>query len=214
MNAIRTLTLALSTTTLAAVGCGSDPGFTDDGAGGGDTTVKLDTAAKIEGFLDAKPLLMDGANIPTHPNGYDANANLGSASQCYHSTEMTLTGANFHVKSVLGTLTGAPNTGDVGMCDEATAGMALDFNSTSYVMENIQGDAACFDITITYNGFGQEGRGALSADRKTLKLELFFKDKATGIRCADGFPGSGGVTLSGAPFTGNAVQTYIIGTAP
>lgn len=199
----------------ASFACGSDPGFTDDGAGGdgsgGAAVAKLDSAAKIEGFLESKPLVMEGSNIPSDPMGYNANINFGSATQCYHRTEMTLSGANFHVKSDLGTLNNAPMTGDVGMCDTSKAAMSLMFDSKSFVMENVKGDAECFDILIDYGSFKQEGRGSLSADRKTLKLELYFSEQATGIKCADGNPGASGVTLKGNAFTGNSVQTYTIG---
>ncbi|MCY0999409.1 hypothetical protein OWM54_19930 [Myxococcus sp. MISCRS1] len=60
-------------------------------------------------------------------------------------------------------------------------------------------------------GLVQEGRGGFTADQKTLKLELYFKNQATGSRCANGAVGtSSSVTLNGQPFTGNAVQTYSI----
>lgn len=203
---------SLCALSLASLACGSDPGFTDDGGlGGGDPVAKLDTAAKIEGFLENKPLVMEGANIPSDPMGYNANGNFGQATQCYNRTEMTLSGANFHVKSALGTLNGAPNTGDIGMCDTSTASNTLMFDSKSYVIENIKGDAECFDILLDYGSFKQEGRGALTADRKSLKLELYFADQATAIKCADGNPGTAGVTLNGKPFAGNSVQTYTIG---
>jgi hypothetical protein len=201
-----TITAFLAAALLAATGCGSDPG-TDTGTG---PEAKLDSAAKIEGFLEDKPLVMAGDDIPTHPNGYLRDVNLAQATQCYSEVNMALKGSNFDVKSKLGTLMNAPNTGDVGKCDESTVSRELEFNSTTYLVENIEGDAECFDITITYTGFGQEGRGAISEDRKELHLELYFKDKAANMRCADGKPGAKGVQLDGKPFDGDAVQVYQI----
>ena len=191
---------------LGAIGCGSDPGG-DDGT---QPTAKLDSAAKIEGFVEGKALVMEGDDIPTHPNGFLADVNLEQATQCYHKVEMALSGAAFHVQSEMGTLADAPNKGDVGKCEKAEVSGKLEFNSTSYLVENVEGDATCFDFTITYTGFAQEGRGAIDADRTSLELEIFFKDQATGIRCADGAPGSGGIQLNGAAFEGDAVQVYRI----
>ncbi len=39
----------------------------------------------------------------------------------------------------------------------------LTFDSTAALVENIEGNGECFDFTITYPGFGQEGRGSISA---------------------------------------------------
>jgi hypothetical protein len=193
---------------MCLVGCGSDPA---GGGSSGDPSIQLDSQAKIEGFLEGKPLVMAGDDIPTHPNGYLRDVNFAQATQCYVEVDMNLQGSNFDVKSKLGTLEGAPNSGDVGTCDMNTVSNELEFASTSYIVENVQGDAECFDFTVTYPGFGQEGRGSISADRSELNLEIFFKDQGTGIRCADGVPGSGGITLNGAAFEGDAVQVYQIG---
>jgi len=201
------MTISMLAVALGATGCGSDPG-TDTGAG---PEATLDSAARIEGFLDGKGLVMKGDDIPTHPNGYLRDMNLAQATQCYSEVDMSLTGANFDVKSKLGTLMNAPNTGDVGKCDMSSVSNELEFNSTTELIENVEGNAECFDITITYTGFGQEGRGGLSEDQKELKLELFFKDKAAGMRCADGKVGSGGIQLDGKPFDGDAVQVYRVG---
>jgi hypothetical protein len=188
--------------------CGSDPGFTDDDDG--TTQAALDTTAKIEGFLDGRPLVMEAAGIPSHPNGYLADINLEQATQCYHRVEMTLSGANFAVSSALGTLENAPAKGDIGTCNTGATSTELSFSSVSHLIENIDGDAECFDFTISYAGFSQEGRGSIDEARSALSLELYFKDQATGMRCADGPPGSAGVQLNGAPFEGNAVQVYTI----
>jgi len=192
---------------MCLVGCGSDPA---GGGSSGNPEAKLDSQAKIEGFLEGKELVMAGDDIPTHPNGYARDVNFAQATQCYVEVNMQLQGSNFDVKSKLGTLEDAPNSGDVGSCDMQTVSNELEFASTSYVVENVEGDAECFDFTVTYPGFGQEGRGAISADRGELLLEIFFKDQGTGIRCGDGLPGAGGITLNGMPFDGDAVQVYAI----
>jgi hypothetical protein len=80
----------------------------------------------------------------------------------------------------------------------------------TYRIENAKEDLSCFDVTFNYpGGFTQEGRASLSADGKTLKMELFVSQQAVGHRCADGAVGASTVTFLGKPFTGNAVQTYV-----
>lgn len=203
--------------------CGSDSGGTG-GTGGTDTSSSsssssgssssssgstanpYDTADKINTYLEGKTLTMEGADIPTDPNGYNENYNFGSATQCYNKVVMTPTAAMWHVESTLGTLNNAPNTGDMGTCDHSTAGQMVSFDSTAILIENVSAD--CFDFTATYVGFSQEGRGQIAADGASLKLELYFGGQATGHRCADGAVGAATVQIKGAAFAGNAVQTY------
>ncbi|MEC9398646.1 MAG: hypothetical protein VYE40_11325 [Myxococcota bacterium] len=173
----------------------------------------FDTATKIEAFMEAKALTMEGANIPSHPNGYDENINFDAATQCYNSTVMTYAAGKFAVVSKLGTLNDAPMTGDVGTCDNATVSVELPFNSMTHTFSNIEGDGECFDFDINYGSFAQEGRGKVVDGGAQIHLELFFKDQATGHRCADGAVGSGGITLNGADFTGDAVQVYVVSEA-
>lgn len=189
------------------------------GCGGDDTNTppapvvpKFDTEGHIRTWLDGKKLLMEGANIPSHPNGLDEDVNYGSATQCYTKVEMVVANNNFQVTSTLGTLKNAPAVGNKGECDHATAnGSPLSFTSTVSLIENVKADASCFDITITYTGFKQVGRGSLSEDGKTLTLELFFEGAASGANCAAGAVGSGNITLkSGAAFTGDARQIYTV----
>jgi hypothetical protein len=171
----------------------------------------LTSASAINTYIEGKTWVMTGANIPSHPNGYNENANLGSATQCYNKTSIAVTGGVWNVTSLLGTLTGAATVGSVGTCDNATVlGSPLAFASTNVLVENVQGNATCFDITVTYTGFSQEGRASFSADGKTLKMELFFGGQASGHRCAAGAVGAATVTLNAAAFTGNAVQTYVL----
>ncbi|QRK10686.1 hypothetical protein JQX13_11755 [Archangium violaceum] len=171
----------------------------------------VDPNQKVTNQLEGKTLVMQGENIPSHTNGYSENVNLEGFTQCYNKVVMTVASGNFTVTSTLGTLRDAPGRGDVGTCDNAAAGVELaPLITTSYRIENAREDLSCFDVTFNYPaGFTQEGRGSLSADGRTLKLELFVSQQAIGHRCADGEVGSRTVTFLGEPFTGNAVQTYI-----
>ncbi len=162
------------------------------GCGGSDTTSKtpavpkFDTADNISNYLEGKTLLMEGANIPSHPNGYDEDVNYGAVTQCYQKVQMIFSGSNFHVSSNLGTLRNASATYSKGTCDHEAVSGAQNFDSTGVLIENVAADASCFDITVSYNGFSQVGRGNLSADGKTLTLELFFgaRPRATPARTA------------------------------
>lgn len=104
-------------------------------------------------------------------------------------------------------------------CDNKTKTTTVMFTSNTLVISNVKDAAAsCFDILASYTGFAQEGRGSISADGKTVILELYFKDKTIGHSCADGAVGSSTVKFAAvggaAPvaFTGNAQQTYRIAT--
>ena len=79
---------------------------------------------------------------------------------------------------------------------------------SSLSIDHVSGDGACFDIDVTYPAFGTVGRGTISADGRELRLELYFQGQATGQRCADGQPGAATVSLSGTPFSGDAVQIF------
>lgn len=168
------------------------------------------TASKIDAYLDGKMLTMSGAQIPTHPNGYDENVNFGQASQCYHSVEMAPSAGRVTVVSQLGTLMNADEVGDMGTCDRTRLSNELTFVSTAFIINNVRGNGECFDFTVTYPGFAQEGRGEIAEDGSQMTLELFFKDQALGHRCADGDVGDPTVTLSQNAFTGNALQVYSI----
>lgn len=162
----------------------------------------------LYGFLEAKTWMMSPADIPSHPNGYDQNVNYGQATQCLHEASMVVQNQSFTINSTLGTLKNAPRNGDVGACDRSTSsGTELHFDTTASLIENMRDNGACFDITLTYSGFGQEGRGGVREDG-AVALELFFRDQATGHRCADGDVGSPTVTLNREHFTGDAVQLY------
>jgi hypothetical protein len=170
----------------------------------------VDPNKQVATKLEGKTLVMEGANIPSHPNGYNEDMNLEGGTQCYSKTTMVVGNGTYTVTSILGTLRDAPKRFDVGTCDHETAASTLQFTSTAVSIENARADLSCFDATFTYGTLSQSGRGSLSADGKTLKLELFITGQATGNRCADGEVGAATVTLNGSPFTGNAVQTFIV----
>src|SRR5262249_29108312 len=118
------------------------------------------SATEVLAFLEGKVLLMQGDQIPTYPNGYDENINYGQATQCIHTVRMSIGSGQFDVATELGTLMNAPNSGDRGTCDRVTpSGTDLMFDTTAVLVENVGGGGDCFDLTLTYAGFGQEGRG-------------------------------------------------------
>jgi hypothetical protein len=197
---------------------GSNPGGGDGGAmngrpdAGGNPTLRFDNAGDIIAFLEGKDMVMEPGDIPTHPNGLDEDVNFGQATQCYNQVLMHYQAGRIQVASKLGTLRNAPNPQDRGECDHAAIASELSFESTAVLIENVRDNGACFDITITYPGFGQEGRGSMAADGSRLVLELFFKDQATGHRCNNGEVGVPSVQLSGAAFAGDAQQSYQVRT--
>ena len=69
--------------------------------GGGGTTLDLSTAAKINAYLEGKTMTMTGADIPSHPNGYNEDINFGSASQCYAKVAISQLSGQFNVSSDL-----------------------------------------------------------------------------------------------------------------
>jgi len=190
---------------LSLVGCGSDTTTPQTPA-----VPKFDTEANIRNYLEGKVLTMEGDNIPGYPNGLDEDVNYGSATQCYQKVQITVSGGNFHVNSNLATLRDAPAVLNKGTCDHAAILGTQNFDSTSFLVENVSADTSCFDITVTYAGFKQVGRGKLAADGKMLTLELYFDGKASGYTCKDGAVGSQTVTANSAPFTGNAQQVYVV----
>jgi hypothetical protein len=185
--------------TLGVAGCGEES-----------TPVPVNPNTKVANSLEGKTLVMRGENLPSHPNGFNEDMNLEGSTQCYSKVTMQMGGGNYTVTSILGTLRDAPSKFNVGICDHDAPGQTVQFTSTAALIENAKEDLSCFDVTFTYNGFGQEGRGSLSADGKTLKLELYFSTQAKGHRCADGAVGAPTVTLNGQSFTGNAVQTFVV----
>jgi hypothetical protein len=179
---------------------------------------QLDTPAKISAYLEGKKLKMAGADIPSYPNGLDENVYFGASTQCYHSTTIDVAAGNFNVAAELGTWRsldgGTPTPGTVGRCDRDTISAPFSATSMAVLIQNVKGNADCFDVDVTYNSYGQEGRGTIDTAAGKVKLELFFKNGAVNDRCADGNPGASGVKQvvmgNPYPFTGNAVQTYTV----
>ena len=195
--------------------CGGDDANTNNNNtnnNNNNNTCDYDSTAKIQAFLEGKTLVMSGGSVPTHPNGYDRNVNLGAYTQCVANTSIEVINNSFKVVTDAGVLSGAPAQGDVGTCDTNTVGAAavFDASSTGVLIENVAADCSCFDITVTYAGLVQEGRGKVSADGTKVDMEFYFQGQATGHRCADGAVGAATVTLNGAAFTGDAVQVYTV----
>ena len=137
-------------------------------------------------------MVMTGTDIPSHPNGFNENLNFGANTQVYNKVSISTLASNFQVTTDLGTFNSTPDAGIVGMCDRATKSNTVSFTSTAVLIENVTNNGECFDITSTFNGFSQQGRGSISADGKTVTLEFFFN--ASGHRCADGAVGATGVS--------------------
>ncbi len=175
----------------------------------------LSTASKVEAFLEGKRLTMRDGDIPTHPNGFDSNVNFGQATQCYHSVEIDILAGRWTTRSILAVLEGASDVGAMGTCEQSQQGADLEFPSTAILVTNVMGNGECFDVTATYAGFAQEGRGGITPDGSTVNMEFFFKDQAVGHRCAEGAVGqSGTVTLNDEAFSGDAVQVYRVTESP
>lgn len=197
--------------TLGLVGCPGPNNNNPDAGTGSDAGVepKYNTASKIFTYLEGKTMVMQGDNIPSHPNGISENLLFDPSTQCYNKVTMTMAAQNLSVTSVRAVVEGATNPGDIGDCNRDNIRDTLaPFTSTVVNIENVKEDGSCFDITATYNGFSQSGRGMITEDGSTVNLELYFS--ATGHRCADGAVGAPTVKLNGADFTGDAVQTYIV----
>jgi hypothetical protein len=192
--------------TLGVVGCG------EDNAGPVvDTGPKYNTADKVRTFLEGKTLVMEGDNIPSHPNGINENVLFDPSTQCYNKVTMVVGGGNLQVTSVRAVIEGATTQGSVGDCNRTMVRDTLaPFTSTTLNIENVKTDGTCFDITASYNGFAQEGRGLVTQDGMKVQLELYFSGQATGHRCVDGAVGAKTVKQGGKDFTGNAVQTYAV----
>ena len=221
---------ALAVLSLSLLACGDDTPDPDAGVIEGDASVAsdgggttdsgsgnaLNSPTRILAFLEGKTLTMQGNNIPTHPNGFTENADFGAATQCYNRTTITVAGGNFTITSIAGTLVGAaPNV----TCDRTMAGATIGpFSSNTLTINNVNAPRAdCFDVQIDFTGFTQVGRAKFSPDQSQLWMELYFAaNSPSGHTCADGAvgPQTGALTqtIQGnvLPFTGDAVQKYVI----
>jgi len=157
-----------------------------------------------------------GADIPTYLFGLNENVNNGAATQCVDNyTFQIIAGAStasdtWNCTYLVGTLNGATTAGSTGTCDN-TAISSNGSTSDSVAISNVQGNGTCFDVD-AFNGnstINWSGRGSISADGKTVSLEVYLVSlKPTGDRCANGGVGATGVSLNGTAFTGNDVQVY------
>lgn len=193
-------------------------GSTAGGTAGG-STLQLDTPQRILNFLEGKTLTMEGANIPTHPNGFNENFNFGASTQCYQRTIIRVRNSEFQVATTPGTLNsldgGSLMTGQLGRCDRTMRGPNdVTFNSMGVTFANVSGNATCFDVDVNYGTFRQEGRATINAAGTELVMELFFQNGATNHRCAAGVVGTAGIMqiVQGnmIAFTGDAKQKYAI----
>jgi hypothetical protein len=217
---------------LSSAACGDDTpdpdaGMTDTDAGtnpdGGNgpadsgTAADLNTPTRILVFLEGKTLRMEGTNIPSHPNGFTEDLDFGAATQCYNQTTITVSGGNFSITSIAGTLVGAaPNT----MCDRDMPGATIGpFASNTITINNVNAPRAdCFDVQLDFQGFSQVGRAKFAPDLSEVWMELYFAaNSPSGHTCMDGAvgPQTGAVTqtipgVGVLPFTGDAVQKYVI----
>lgn len=194
----------------------ADAGTTMDG-GPLDSGIDLSTGAKVLAYLEGKTMVMEGDDIPPFPHGFSENVNLGSATQCYRKTSIRAFDDKWTQTIELGTLQNAPTLYSVGTCDRTTAMAILEpFTSTEILVDHVQGNADCFDITTTFTGFGTEGRGKISSDGKTVTLEIYFFGKVANHRCINGGVGTGVLFVvpqsdggvSTTVFTENAQQVY------
>ncbi|MEO1483788.1 MAG: hypothetical protein AAFU77_16895 [Myxococcota bacterium] len=190
---------------LVFAACGDDDGESNDDMGPPDFT----TGQNILNFLDGATLTMRGDNIPTHPNGFFEGLDAGAATQCYNETLITVASGQFSINSQLGTLENLMPVGDfmIGECnrDEVSGPFSDVTTAVSFT-----GDADCFDISVTYTGFAQEGRGSINADGTELRMELYFATQPAGATCGDGAVGDGADTVNGVEFTGDATQIYVV----
>lgn len=155
---------------------------------------------------------MQGNDIPTAPHGYDRNVYFGASTQCYQRAVNVITGSTFATTITLGTWSsdgGIPTTGTYGSCNiNLPSGAPLNFTTVNSTIANVRGNADCFDLTLNYGAFTDEGRGSISADRRRVYVELFFSGQATGHRCASADAGFGHVTVNGQSLLLDAVQKY------
>jgi len=81
-------------------------------------------------------------------------------------------------------------------CDHTTTTATTTFSSTDVILDNVQDNGRCFDITVNYGRFSEEGRGRISPDGTAVTLELYIGGKALLHRCEDGPVGSRSVRLA------------------
>lgn len=175
----------------------------------------LDSRNRILTFINGRTLTMEGANIPSFPNGVSEDLATSTESRCYRNRTLNAVGSSFRFTSQLGLVRsfdgGLAANGEFGICDHAGDG-GIDTTETKAMIDYYTVD--CFNVYFTFGDRRLEGRG--SARQNGLNLEVFSAElQASNNSCVHGNPGSGGVSISPdgghwVPFTGSAVQRYDI----
>lgn len=161
-------------------------------------------------YLEGKTFEMKGANIPSHPFGFDEDVNYGANTQCYQSVVLTFEGGNARMETVPGTLENAPNPNDKGTCDHATPKAPFTFTSTTMSLVEGAPEGACFDVDLKFPAFRVLGRARLAAAATQFEVELYYENQAEGFACANGAVGAAGVTVQNQPLGGDAVQKFVL----
>jgi len=171
----------------------------------------FDSVEAIETYLNGKHWLMAGSDIASDPIGYSQDVVYSNMDLCFNEVELqTNFPGNWTALYVYAVLSGASGVGSTGTCENDTpTGSSLMGSSPAPVISNVQGNGACFDLNIGLSS-GNQGRGSISPDGTVLSVEDYLNGQATGDTCADGPVGSETVILNGEPFTGNAVQVYVL----
>jgi hypothetical protein len=225
----RSLWTGLLATSVCAAACSSSSGASPATAGDagsssgltdGSVSLVLDTPAAINAYLAGKTMVENGADLPHDPDGRNENTITAGEFHCWNKSTIQISPSGEWQNTVLlGTETKTGDSGDSGTCETASVfGAPIPFTAPAASIINVQGNATCFDIDVPYTFKGSvtpspenSGRGSISADGKTVSLEVYFTaQRPPGDSCADGPVGSPGVTIGGVAFTGNAVQVYRI----
>jgi hypothetical protein len=207
--------LPIAVLTLAA--CGGPATLPDAGTtapdAGVDAGLVMDfsTGRKVLTFLEGKTLVMSGADIPSSPNGLSETFDLGANTQCYRAITLRVSDGGVAATIEAGHLTRGAD-GGADACDHTVTTDTATYTSRSLLLDNAVDNGRCFDVTIDYAAFGEEGRGRIAPDGTTVTLELYFRGKALHHRCDDGELGAPTVELlvggTPVPFSGDALQRY------
>jgi hypothetical protein len=151
-------------------------------------SLMLNTPTAINAYLDGKTMVMAGADIPADPLG----ASQATSGACWTKLTMQIASpGDWNVTWNVATENG-------GTCN-AAAPLGVTSQPGAVVIANVQGNATCFDINVTFPNMGVSGRGSISADGKTVSLEFYNVGEATGATCADGAVGAHTVTSTALP---------------
>jgi hypothetical protein len=206
----------LSMCLVSAVACSRAPTAGDAGAdtagdAGVDAGVAMDfsTGRKILNYLEGKTLVMAGRDIPECPFGISEAVDLGVSTQCYRAITIRVANGAFASTVEGGALATLPD-GGLG-CDHTATTSTSNFTSMSVLIDNVVDNGACFDVTLDFGAFGEEGRGRIAPDGTSVTLELYFRRKASQHRCEDGAVGSQVNLIIGSPGTGAGKVAHPVG---